>query len=435
MNPPKKPNTYRYIVTAIFFLFMLLHQSDKLLIGPLTEKIQQEWNLSLTQVGAFSTGALVVGAICYPIWGYLYDRFSRAKLLALASAIWGGSTMLNAWAPNYNAFLVTRASTGIDDSSYPGLYSLIADYFGPNMRGKVYGVLQLTQPIGYLIGMILALVLGGVIGWRSVFYITGSLGIVLAVVIFFGVKDVPRGQSESELADLDQMGIYKFDWKLVGDLFKKPTLIMVFLQGFFGVFPWNVITYFFFLYLGQERGFDEQSKLITMGAAVLCLAAGYPIGGYLGDWLFKRTLRGRAIISTVGVVAGAVFLWLALGVPIEDKVMFTVLLCMTAITMPFASPNVISTVYDITLPEIRSTALAVESFIESFGAASAPLITGILAEGSSIQSSMLLICTVAWALCAVFFTITAFIVPKDIKHLHKQLQDRAALEQQHAQQA
>ncbi len=232
MNAPKKTNTYRYIVTAIFFIFMLLHQSDKLLIGPLTDKIQQEWNLSLTQVGAFSTGALIVGAICYPLWGYLYDRFSRAKLLAIASAIWGTSTMLNAWAPNYNAFLVTRASTGIDDSSYPGLYSLIADYFGPNMRGKIYGILQLTQPIGYLIGMILALVLGGVIGWRSVFYITGSLGLLLAVVIFFGVKDVPRGQSEAELADLDQIGIYKFDWKLVGDLFKKPTLIMVFLQGF-----------------------------------------------------------------------------------------------------------------------------------------------------------------------------------------------------------
>ena len=28
-------------------------------------------------------------------------------------------------------FLVTRSSTGIDDPSYPGLYSLVSDYFGP----------------------------------------------------------------------------------------------------------------------------------------------------------------------------------------------------------------------------------------------------------------------------------------------------------------
>ena len=37
----------------------------------------------------------------------------------------------------------------------------------------------------------------------------GSLGLILAVVIFFGVKDPPRGQSEPEMADLDQVGVYK----------------------------------------------------------------------------------------------------------------------------------------------------------------------------------------------------------------------------------
>jgi hypothetical protein len=28
-----------------------------------------------------------------------------------------------------------------------------------------------------------------------------------------------------------------------------PTMWFVFLQGFFGIFPWNVITFFFFGYL------------------------------------------------------------------------------------------------------------------------------------------------------------------------------------------
>jgi len=117
--------------------------------------------------------------------------------------------------------VATRASTGIDDSSYPGLYSLIADYFGPKVRGKIYGILQLTQPIGYLIGMVMALILGGLIGWRSVFYITGSLGILLAVVIFFGVKEVPRGKGEPELEGLGEViGLYPFDWKIARDLFK-----------------------------------------------------------------------------------------------------------------------------------------------------------------------------------------------------------------------
>src|SRR5512139_2860516 len=178
---------YRWFIIAIFFAFMLLHQADKLLIGPLTTDIMETFNISKTQMGAVSTGALIVGAIFYPLWGYLYDRYARAKLLALASFIWGSTTWLSAVAPTYPTFLVTRASTGIDDSSYPGMFSLVADYFGPNVRGKVYGLLQLAQPLGYMIGLVAATLLSGAVGWRGVFYITGSLGIFLAIVIFFGV--------------------------------------------------------------------------------------------------------------------------------------------------------------------------------------------------------------------------------------------------------
>lgn len=135
---------YRWFVVAVFFGFMLLHQADKLLIGPLTPAIMEEFNITMTQMGAITTGALIVASVLYPLWGYLYDRFARARLLALASFIWGATTWLSAVVRTYPAFLATRASTGIDDSAYPGLYALIADYFGPGTRGKIYGLLQLA---------------------------------------------------------------------------------------------------------------------------------------------------------------------------------------------------------------------------------------------------------------------------------------------------
>jgi len=412
-------------VVTIFFFFVLLHQADKLLIGPLTENIITEFNITNTQMGAVSMGALIVGAIFYPIWGYLYDRYSRPKLLALSSFIWGSTTWLNAIAPTYPTFLVTRSSTGVDDSSYPGLFSLVSDYFAPKVRGKVYGLLQFTQPLGYLLGMVLGLMLSGVIGWRGVFYITGSLGIVMAVVIFFGVKDVPRGQSEPEMADLDIQGHYSFDMKTALGLFKKPSLLLLFVQGFFGVFPWNAITIWFFYYLGSERGFDSNTQLIVMVIAVLILAAGYPIGGSLGDYFFKRNKRGRLIVSMIGVLLGAIFLWFALNVPNENVILFTVLLGCTALFMPFASPNVISTVYDVTLPEVRSTAVSVQYFIESIGAATAPLMVGLIADQTSLKNAFLLICIATWILCAIFFFITSLFITKDIDILRSEMFQRA----------
>lgn len=428
----KPKSSYRWFVVFVFFIFILLHQSDKLLIGPLTTPIMETFGIDEVQMGAVVSGALLVGTIFYLIWGYLYDRYARSKLLALASFIWGSTTWLSGIAPTYSSFLVTRASTGVDDSSYPGIYSLIADYFGPQIRGKVYGILQIGQPLGYMIGLILATVLGGVIGWRSVFFITGSIGLILAVVIFFFVKEPPRGQSEPELAGLEQVGVYKFDWKLAGGLFRKRSLIFLYLQGFVGVFPWNVITYWFFRYLETERGYSSDQVLMTMAPAILVLAAGYFVGGAIGDRAFKRTPRGRVLVSLTGVLMGAIFMYFTMNVPVENQSLFLGLLMITALFIPFASPNVISTVYDITLPEVRSTALAVQYFIENIGAAAAPLLAGYLASRvfGELGDSILLICIIAWLLGTVFLSVTAYLVPKDIHTLRAQMQERADRERQ-----
>jgi len=419
---------YRWFVVFVFFMFMLLHQADKLLIGPLTTPIMETFGINEAQMGAVFTGALVVSAVFYPLWGYLYDRYARSKLLAAASFIWGSTTWLSAIVPTYPAFLASRASTGIDDSSYPGLYSLISDYFGPAVRGKIYGLLQLAQPLGYMLGLVAAMLLSDVAGWRGVFYITGSLGVLLSILIFFGVREAPRGKSEPELADLEQIGIYRFDKKIALGLFRKRSLLLLFAQGFAGVFPWNVITYWFFRYLETERNYDQDAVLMTMVPVVLVLALGYFVGGAVGDFFFKRTPRGRLLVSMTAVLLGAILLTVTMNVPVKDQTLFLVTLMVTALFIPFASANVISTVYDVTLPEVRSTALAVQYFIESAGAALAPWLAGLIAVRSSLHNAILLICVSTWVLCSIFFAFAAYLVPRDIETLRSQLRERAERE-------
>jgi MFS family permease len=411
---------------GVFFFFMLLHQTDKLMIGSLQVPISEDFGINNQQWGLINSGALIVSTILYPIWGYLYDRYARAKLLSLASFLWGATTWLNAVMRTFGGFLVTRASTGIDDSSYPGLYTLIADYFGPTLRGKVYGILQLAQPLGYLIGMVLALIVAPLIGgWRTVFYITGGLGIVIAAFIFFGVREMPRGKAEPEFENLPEMQPFKFSWAEVRDIFKKKTMWFIFLQGFAGVFPWNVITFFFFGYLELERGYNADSILFTMAPVILILAGGYFLGGWLGDAFFKRSNKGRIIVSSAGVLLGAIFLYFALTTPVEARNQFFIFMCLTALFMPLSSANVTATVYDVTVPEVRSTAQAVEYFIENAGAAFAPIITGVIADAFSLQTAILLICSVTWGLCFLFYLGALFTIDHDTQALRRQMAERA----------
>ena len=412
------------ISMGLFFVFMLLHQTDKLLIGPLQTQVMDTFKMTYTQWGAINTGALIVGSLLVPVWGWLNDKYHRGKLLALAALIWGSTTWLSAVVKTFPGFLATRSSTGIDDSAYPGMYSLLSDYYPPKTRGRIYGLLQITSPLGYLLGMVLALLLGGAIGWRGVFYVTGSLGILLSVAIFFGVKDVPRGSSEEELQGVE-VSRYKFNWKAVGEIFQKRSLILIFAQGLIGSFPWNVITYYMFGYLATERGYNDNTQLMIMAPAVIFMALGYPLGGILGDRLFKRTKRGRLIVSAVGIFLGAVFLWVTMGVPNSQVFLFAGLLFATAFFMPFASPNVLSTIYDVTLPEVRSSANAIQTFVESSGSALAPLIAGIIADRFTVGISILYICVITWALCFLLILGAIALIPRDLQAMHNQLLERA----------
>ena len=425
---PTSPSRYRWFVLLVFFCFALLHQADKLLISPLTTPIMETFGINEAQMGAVSSLAIIAAAVLYPVWGYLYDRYARARLLALASFLWGSTTWLNALARTYPAFLATRASTGIDDSSYPGMWSLLSDYFGPRLRGKAYGLLQIAQPSGYMLGLMLATTLSESIGWRSVFFVTGSVGILVAILIFFGVREPQRGQSEPELAGLAEIPVHRIDKQVVLGLLHNKSYLLLLSQGFFGVFPWQVLTFWFFRYLETERNYSSDQALTTMMVAILTLSVGYFLGGAVGDFFFRRTPRGRTLTAMVGVLSGAGFLLLAVGVPIENQGLFMVMLGLTGVTMSVASPNVLATVHDITEPEIRSTAQAILAFAENFGSAVAPWLAGVIAVQSSLQWAILVICLTTWLACAALFGATSALVPRDIERLRQTLRTRAEQE-------
>jgi hypothetical protein len=59
----QKKSNYRWFVFGTFFVFMLLHQTDKLLIGPLTTPIMDTFKINEAQMGFVFSGAIIVGAI------------------------------------------------------------------------------------------------------------------------------------------------------------------------------------------------------------------------------------------------------------------------------------------------------------------------------------------------------------------------------------
>jgi MFS family permease len=227
---------------------------------------------------------------------------------------------------------------------------------------------------------------------------------------------------------VEHLHTYRFTWPAARALFAKRSLRLLFLQGFFGAFPWNVIAFWFFTYLARERAYSGSALFLTMASAVIFLAVGYPLGGALGDLLFRRTPRGRALVAMAGVFIGALLLPITFAVPEARQGVFLGMLALTALFIPFAAPNVISTVHDVSLPEVRSTALAIQYLIESSGAALAPMIAGLIADRSSLQIAILLICVSTWLLCGIVYAGVALVLPPDIASVRTELRPLAQRE-------
>jgi MFS family permease len=203
-------------------------------------------------------------------------------------------------------------------------------------------------------------------------------------------------------------------------------------QGFFGVFPWNVLTFWFFRYLETERGYSSGQAMTAMLVAIVTMAAGYLVGGALGDAFFRRTSRGRMLVGAAGVLTGAAFLFATLNVAVDNAPLFVVLMAFTGLTMSVAAPNVMATVHDTTVPEARSTARSLHKLVEDGGAALAPYLAGVIAMRTSLHTAIMTMCISAWVVCAVLFAVTSLVVPRDVEQLRRRMQQRAREAAQHA---
>ncbi len=409
----------RWATLAVLLCFTLLHQADRLIIGPLTSSIMDSFHINEAQMGTVLSGALVTGGLLFPLWGYLFDRFSRARLLTIAAAVWGATTWLSAVAPTFGWFVATRAATGIDDASVPGAYSLLADTFEPRVRGKIYAVLKMSIPVGYVVGAALATFLAPRIGWRRVFVVTGAAGMFVAALVALFVREAPRGATELELAGTSSAS-QTFRWSVARRLLKRRTLVALYAQGFLAVIPINVVTFWMYRYLETERGYSGQASLTVAVVTVAGLAMGLPLGGALGDRLFRTTLRGR-LLAVAATIPGSFLLCMALLVPAADHVVFALLAMTGSFLTGFTAPNIVATISDVSPPEVRSTALAMQSLVETTGAALAPLLTGIVALRISLGTAFLVLIAGASVLWVPCYLIALRNVSSDIEQTRAEL--------------
>ncbi|HEY3239856.1 MAG TPA: MFS transporter [Acidimicrobiia bacterium] len=129
--------------------------------------------------------------------GWWADRHPRLPLYGWGEVITGVCGMATAGATNMVGLGVPRVIGGVaSEAAAVPSYSLTADYYPPESRGKVFAILGLVSTAASLpLGLAGALMIDR-IGWRTTFLIGGALVTAGGAAILFFLKEPIRGYME-----------------------------------------------------------------------------------------------------------------------------------------------------------------------------------------------------------------------------------------------
>jgi MFS family permease len=372
--------------------------------------LQEEWGFGDTAGGAIPTAGAIAGILVALPAGYLADRVNRTRLLGWVVASWSLVIALSGLAVSFGMFFATRVVLGAADSlDGPSASSVLADYYPPSSRGKVFGYHRLSAFVGGGLGVLLGGLVGGIFGWRAAFFFMIIPGLLVAWLTA-RLAEPPRGLMDrlvadiggplaaedeplvpAELPPLSRDGGWRARATELRDLLGVKTVFHVYVGitalfiGLAGIFFWLPSYY--------ERTYDLAEEGAAALAAVLALVAtiiGTVVGGTVGDRWHGSRPGGRIVLAGGGLLAGSAVMPAAFLV--DALWLHVVVLFPVLIAMSLAIPNLSAAVADVLPAHQRGIGFGLFSFLTAIGAAIGPLAVGAASDAiGSLETAFLVL--------------------------------------------
>jgi MFS family permease len=321
--------------------------TDRQAIFSVFELLKSEMHLSDVQLGIVGASFMWVYAAVGPIAGLVGDRINRKTLIIAGLVFWSLITIATALSTRYSHLVLFRALEGFGEAFYfPASMSMLSDYHGPGTRSRAMSIHQSSVYAGTIAGGSVAGVLGQYYGWRSSFYLFGSSGILLGVLLLVLLREPARAFSTESLREPEPSRsraendgeategappviesltdliarLLKDALKTVRDLFANP-MVRILTAVFIGA---NFVAMIFLTWMPSFlfRKFNLSLAMAGISATVYLQIAsvlGVLSGGILADRLAKANRGGRMLTQAIGLTLGVPFIFLAgwtLSVPV-----------------------------------------------------------------------------------------------------------------------
>ncbi|MBE6230797.1 MAG: MFS transporter [Bacteroidales bacterium] len=396
---------YKWEVLLLLWMAYLLNQADRQVFNTVLPAIRDTLSLTDTSIGLIATIFNLCYAVMVPLGGWAGDRFSRKWVTTASILFWSIATMFTGLATGVFMLIMLRSvATGGGEAFFgPANYSLLGQYH-KETRARAMSIHQTAYYIGVILAGWLAGYIADRLGWQYSFIIFGAAGIIWGVVMAIRLKDRKNEEqsTENRCADNEKIGIFD-GFRTV---FSTPTALMLTI-GFSGLI--FVITGFMTwipAFLQEEFGQSQaaagfNSMFYTYAAAF----AGVLLAGSLSDRLASRSNKSRMILQALGLIAGAVFLFI-MG---ESRTIWVLYLCFAGwgFFRAFFDANTYTILYDVTPPRLHascSSAMITTGFAVG---ALAPVVLGAMKESLGSLTSTFPVLGAIWVVCGILMIIVS----------------------------
>jgi ABC-type branched-subunit amino acid transport system ATPase component/predicted MFS family arabinose efflux permease len=291
--------------------------------------IATELQLNVTQI--FSVFAIVglFSAIAAVGAGYITDRRSRLPWVGIGTIIGGIFGMFSGRANGFGSLATTKvlAEMGGSAAGVPRS-SLVADYYPPESRGRVYAINGMMRSLGQVSALVIVGAMVTAWGFRTSFMVTGAAGVIIGTAILVFLREPVRGYMERRAlgADEDVARIEEEPASLAESwrtLFGIRTVRRLMISSSIESLGQDMQTLILAFFFAQEYGLNAWELSLAYTPGFFAGIIGATIGGGIVDRYMKRNPSAvLRLASTFIAVAGlALFaytlrppLWVIFGV-------------------------------------------------------------------------------------------------------------------------
>jgi ACS family glucarate transporter-like MFS transporter len=388
----------------VFWLFVLGAVSflDRVNISVAGMALAQEYHLSQVRLGTIFSAFLIGYALFQTPGGWLADKFGPRYVLTIGVAWWGIFTALTASLSSQIVgalvylFLIRLLLGAGEAIIYPASNRFVSQWIPSQERGLANGLIFAGVGAGTAIAPIFVTYLMIHYGWRSSFWASAVLGLIVGTVWYVFARDTPEEHplvSEAELSYIQKFRTTNSDstpekgagWMQIA---RNRNVLAVTASYFcFGYVAWIFFSWFY-IYLAKVRGLDLKTSAFYSTLPPIAIVICSLGGGVISDSLTKSYGKriGRCGVACAALLMAAIIL--IVGSRVANAPLASVVLSAGAGALYIAQSSYWSITADI---GSKSSGL-VSGFMNmggQFGGALTASLTPIIAEHYGWTSSFL----------------------------------------------